>query len=71
MALPCPVDRVQSALLVSQLLSWDISKLAINKLSWGEGGDVQHMCAGKAVEREAGRQHLNQIKLFVVPFSHL
>lgn len=26
---------------------------------------------GKAVEREAGRQQLNQINLFVVPFPHL
>lgn len=31
-ALPCSADRVQSALLVSQLLSWDTSKLA--ELGW-------------------------------------
>lgn len=69
--LPCPADRLQSGLLMSQLLSWDASKLTINEPSWGEGGDLQHVCPRKAVERETGRQHLKQIKLPAVPFSHL
>lgn len=68
----CPADRLQSGLLVSQLLSWDTSKLTINKLSWGGGGRFPAWVCMKSSGKGSKQVAVESNKtVFVAPFSHL
>lgn len=74
MDLPCPAKRLQSDLLVSQLLSWETSRLAIDSQAELKG-EISSMCVHERQWKGklAVNWQLNQIylRLFAVPFLHL